>query len=70
MNADLFENAPTQLDLDPLHIARVAAWLASDEASDVTGRIVHVAGVHRREYLMRRHADTELIKRIDAVLDG
>jgi NAD(P)-dependent dehydrogenase (short-subunit alcohol dehydrogenase family) len=70
MNADLFENAPTHLDLDPVHIARVAAWLASDEASDVTGRIVHVAGVHRREYLMRRHADTELIKRIDAVLDG
>jgi NAD(P)-dependent dehydrogenase (short-subunit alcohol dehydrogenase family) len=68
MNAELFENAPTELDLDPVHIARVAAWLASDDASDVTGRIVHVAGIHRREYLMRRHADTDLIARINAAL--
>lgn len=68
MNADLFEKVPTELDLDPVHIARVAAWLASDDASDVTGRVVHVGGIHRREYLMRRHADTDLIRRIDAAL--
>jgi NAD(P)-dependent dehydrogenase (short-subunit alcohol dehydrogenase family) len=68
MNAELFENAPTEMDLDPGHVARVAAWLASDGASDVTGRIVHVAGIHRREYLMRRHADTDLIRRINAAL--
>ena len=68
MNAELFENAPTDLDLDPVHVARVAAWLASDDASDVTGRVVHVAGIHRREYLMRRHADTDLIRRINAAL--
>jgi hypothetical protein len=68
MNAELFEKAPTELDLDPVHVARVAAWLASDDASDVTGRVLHVAGVYRREYLMRRHADTDLIRRIDAVL--
>jgi NAD(P)-dependent dehydrogenase (short-subunit alcohol dehydrogenase family) len=68
MNAELFANAPTELDLDPVHIARVAAWLASDDAPDVTGRVIHVAGVHRREYLMRRHADTDLTKRIHAAL--
>ena len=68
MNADLFQNAPTQLDLDPVHIARVAAWIVSDDASDVTGRVIHVAGVHRREYLMRRHADTDLVNRIDAAI--
>lgn len=68
MNAELFANAPTELDLDPVHIARVAAWLASDDASDITGRIVHVAGIHRREYLMRRHADTDLTRRINAAL--
>jgi len=70
MNAELFENAPTELDLDPVHIARVAGWLASDEASDVTGRVIHVAGIHRREYLIRRHADTDVIRRINAALDG
>ena len=68
MNAELFQNAPTQLDLDPVHIARVAAWIASDDASDVTGRVIHVAGIHRREYLMRRHADTDLVDRIDAAI--
>lgn len=68
MNAELFQNAPTQLDLDPVHIARVAAWIVSDDASDVTGRVIHVAGIHRREYLMRRHADTDLVDRIDAAI--
>lgn len=70
MNAALFEQTPTSLDLDPVHVARVAAWLASDEASDVTGRVIHVAGVHRREYSMRRHNDTDLVNRIGAALDG
>jgi NAD(P)-dependent dehydrogenase (short-subunit alcohol dehydrogenase family) len=70
MNAALFEQTPTALDLDPVHVARVAAWLASDEAGGVTGRVFHVAGVHRREYLMRRHADTEFVKKLNAVLDG
>jgi NAD(P)-dependent dehydrogenase (short-subunit alcohol dehydrogenase family) len=70
MNAALFEQAPTSLDLDPVHVARVAAWLASDEASGITGRVFHVAGVHRREYLMRRHADTDLVKKLNAVIDG
>jgi NAD(P)-dependent dehydrogenase (short-subunit alcohol dehydrogenase family) len=68
MNADLFQNAPPKLDLDPVHVARVAGWLASNDAGDVTGRIIHVAGIHRREYLMRRHADTGLIDRINEVL--
>jgi len=62
MNRDLFESAPTTLDLDPVYVARVAAWLASDEADEVTGRVVHVAGGHHREYVMARHADTELVQ--------
>lgn len=70
MNVDLFVEHPTSLDLDPSHIARVAAWLASDEAGDVTGRVIHVAGVHRREYVMRRHADTALIDRLHSAIDG
>jgi hypothetical protein len=32
--------------LDPAYIARMAAWLCTDEAADVTGRIFSVAGEH------------------------
>jgi NAD(P)-dependent dehydrogenase (short-subunit alcohol dehydrogenase family) len=68
MNSTLFESTPTTLDLDPHHIARVVAWLVGEDASDVTGRVLHVAGPHRREYVMTRRADTALIGRLDAVL--
>jgi NAD(P)-dependent dehydrogenase (short-subunit alcohol dehydrogenase family) len=52
-------------------LARVVAWLVSDAAADVTGRIVHVVGGQHREYTTRRHRDTELVARIDrAVKDG
>ncbi len=52
MNADLLDagfrdGASAALDLDPAHVARVAAFLVSEEAADVTGRIVHVAGPSR-----------------------
>ena len=61
---------PPDLDLDPVHVARVVAWLVSDDAVDVTGRVVHAAGGHHREYTTRRDADTELVARIDAALAG
>ena len=66
MNEEMFEHAPPPvgLDLDPVHVARVVAWLVSDDAADVTGRIVHVAGGEHREYTTRRHRDTELVARI------
>jgi NAD(P)-dependent dehydrogenase (short-subunit alcohol dehydrogenase family) len=60
---------PPGLDLDPGHVARVAAWLASDEAADVTGRIIHVAGGHVREYRVDRLADTPLTSRLRQALD-
>jgi enoyl-[acyl-carrier-protein] reductase (NADH) len=59
---------PPGLDLDPAHVARVVAWLVSDDATDVTGRIVHAAGGAHREYLTQRFRDTELVQRIDAAL--
>ena len=70
MNAAMFDVAPPPpgLDLDPVHVARVVAWLASDDADDVTGRIIHAAGGHHREYLTARYRDTELVARIDAAL--
>jgi NAD(P)-dependent dehydrogenase (short-subunit alcohol dehydrogenase family) len=68
MNAAMFASAapPPGLDLDPNHVARVVAWLVSDEAADVTGTIVHAAGGHHREYLTARTRDTDLVARLDA----
>ena len=71
LNAPMFRDAPNapQLDLDPVHVARVVAWLVSDDATDITGRIVHAAGGEHREYLTRRHRDTELVARLALVSD-
>jgi NAD(P)-dependent dehydrogenase (short-subunit alcohol dehydrogenase family) len=70
MNEAMFreQGRPEGLDLDPAHVARVVAWLVSDDADDVTGRVLHVAGGHHREYTMRREADTELARRVEAAL--
>ena len=73
MNEAMFEQSPPPpgLDLDPVHVARVVAWLVSDDAADVTGRIVHVAGGEHREYTTRRHRGTDLVARIGrAVADA
>jgi NAD(P)-dependent dehydrogenase (short-subunit alcohol dehydrogenase family) len=72
MNADLFRRRPPPrgLDLDPVHVARVAAWLASDDAADVTGRVIHAAGGQYREYLISRTRDTELVSRLSRAVAG
>jgi len=64
-----FRGQAAPLDLDPAHVARVAAWLASDGAGDVTGRILHAAAGQVREYETRRSAQTDLAARIQADLD-
>jgi len=67
MNEAMFKAAPPPagLDLDPVHVARVVAWLISDDAADVTGRIIHAAGGQHREYLTQRHRDSDLVARVD-----
>jgi NAD(P)-dependent dehydrogenase (short-subunit alcohol dehydrogenase family) len=75
MNADVLDSgfrdgASTSLDLAPEHVARVVAWLASPDAADVTGRVIHAAGGVWREYRTRREADTELVFRLRAALDA
>jgi hypothetical protein len=71
MNEAMFAASapPAGLDLDPVHVARVVAWLVSDDAADVTGRIVHAAGGHHREYVTARHRDTDLVRRLDTALE-
>jgi NAD(P)-dependent dehydrogenase (short-subunit alcohol dehydrogenase family) len=69
MNAFMFEGAGVELDLDPIHVARVVAWLASPAAGDVTGAVIHAAGGQHREYRMERHRDTELVVRLRAALE-
>jgi NAD(P)-dependent dehydrogenase (short-subunit alcohol dehydrogenase family) len=71
MNEAMFARRPPpgDLDLDPVHVARVVAWLVGEEAADVTGRVIHVAGDQRREYITSRHQDTDLVRRIDAALE-
>jgi hypothetical protein len=44
------------------------AWLVSVDAADVTGRIVHAAGGHHREYLTESHRDTELVADLDRAI--
>jgi NAD(P)-dependent dehydrogenase (short-subunit alcohol dehydrogenase family) len=68
MNAFMFQDAPTELDLDPMHVARVVAWFASADADDVTGAVIHAAGGLHREYRIERQRDTELTRRIERAL--
>lgn len=69
MNAELFRGAPSELDLDPRHVAKVVAWLASHEADDVTGTVIHAAGGHHREYVMERRRDGDLLARLEREID-
>jgi NAD(P)-dependent dehydrogenase (short-subunit alcohol dehydrogenase family) len=70
MNQLMFADAPSGLDLDPLHVARVVAWLASPTAGDVTGAVIHAAGGHHREYRIERHRETDLTLRLGEALAG
>jgi NAD(P)-dependent dehydrogenase (short-subunit alcohol dehydrogenase family) len=75
MNADLLdqgfrEGASAQLDLDPRHVSAVVAYLASDAAADITGRVLHAAGGQVREYTTARTSRSDLAERIAAVLAG
>jgi len=54
-------------DLSPQHVADVVAYLASDEAGDITGRIIHAAGGAIREYSTTRSSQTDLVARLSAL---
>jgi NAD(P)-dependent dehydrogenase (short-subunit alcohol dehydrogenase family) len=58
------------LDLHPHHVADVVAYLVSDDAADITGRIIHAAGGEVREYATRRTSQSELVGRIASAVRG
>jgi NAD(P)-dependent dehydrogenase (short-subunit alcohol dehydrogenase family) len=59
--------ASRALDLDPAHVAAVVAYLCSDEAQDLSGHVVHVAGGHVREYpAVRRTRNSDLVRRLES----
>jgi NAD(P)-dependent dehydrogenase (short-subunit alcohol dehydrogenase family) len=59
---------PPGLDLSPARVADVVVALCGDDAGDITGRVVHTAGGHVREYVLGRTDDTDLVHRlVDAI---
>lgn len=52
------------LDLAPEYVARVVAYLCSDDARDITGRVIHAAAGEIREYTTSRSARTPLVERL------
>lgn len=73
MNEDLLDRGfrggrSEVLDLDPRHVARLAGYLVSEEAADITGRILHAAGGQVREYRTTRSGRAELVPRLVSAL--
>jgi NAD(P)-dependent dehydrogenase (short-subunit alcohol dehydrogenase family) len=59
---------PPGLDLSPARVADVVVALCAEEAGDVTGRVVHTAGGHVREYLLSRTDDSDVVGRLRAAI--
>ena len=68
LDAGFREGASAALDLRPEHVARVVAYLASEDAGDITGRIIHAAGGAVREYTTTRTSRSDLAERLARVL--
>jgi hypothetical protein len=54
INDVVFAGRERDVDLDPEHVAQVVAYLAWDDASDITGHIIHAVGGAIREYRIVR----------------
>jgi len=72
MNAELLDAGAfgdnERIDLSPQHVADVVAYLASDSAGDINGRIVHAAGGAIREYTTSRTAQSDLVERLSGLV--
>jgi NAD(P)-dependent dehydrogenase (short-subunit alcohol dehydrogenase family) len=58
------QGVPPGLDLSPQRVAEVMAGLCTEEAGDITGRVVHTAGGHVREFRLDRLDGTDLVGRL------
>jgi NAD(P)-dependent dehydrogenase (short-subunit alcohol dehydrogenase family) len=68
LDAGFREGASDALDLRPEHVAEVVAYLASEDAGDINGRIIHAAGGAVREYTTTRTGGSDLVARLERVL--
>jgi NAD(P)-dependent dehydrogenase (short-subunit alcohol dehydrogenase family) len=68
LDAGFRDGASDELDLRPEHVARVVAYLASEDAGDITGRVVHAAGGAVREYATTRTGRSDLVHRLGRAL--
>ena len=67
MSADLLASGHSAgLDLSPDRVAEVVTALVTDEAGDITGKVVHTAAGQVREYVLKRTADSDLVRRLVA----
>jgi NAD(P)-dependent dehydrogenase (short-subunit alcohol dehydrogenase family) len=55
------QGIPPGLDLSPDRAAEAVVWLFTDAASGVTGRVLHTAGGHVREFVLSRTDQTEVV---------
>jgi NAD(P)-dependent dehydrogenase (short-subunit alcohol dehydrogenase family) len=60
------QGVPEGLDLSPDRVSEVLAGLCTDAAGDITGRVVHTAGGHVREFVIKRRDDTDVVLRLRA----
>jgi len=58
------QGVPDGLDLSPERVSEVVVGLCTDAARDFTGRVVHTAGGHVREFVIKRVDDTDLVLRL------
>lgn len=61
------QGIPAGLDLSPDRVSEVVVGLCTDAAGDLTGRVLHTAGGHVREFVIRRLDDTDLVERLKAI---
>jgi NAD(P)-dependent dehydrogenase (short-subunit alcohol dehydrogenase family) len=61
---------PENLDLSPEQIARVAVAMCGEKFCHISGKIVHTAAGHVREYILGRVDDSDLVKDLLDELGG
>jgi NAD(P)-dependent dehydrogenase (short-subunit alcohol dehydrogenase family) len=58
------QGVPDGLDLSPERVSEVMVGLCTEAAGDINGRVVHTAGGHVREFVIKRVDDTDMVLRL------